>query len=117
MAAAMTDDELAVLVERLNQFEAADVHEALSQIDARAIGGRSAGPSDAVAASGALPFGSASPGIFVGRLDSDRYRLRITASEITGAVYDEFELPADGLRALVDALVGALRGHGASEAP
>lgn len=110
----LTEDELKALQDRLNVFEAHDVHAALQRMEARPLGGHDV--DTGTVASGPLDFGSMEPGVLVYRLDRGKVRVRITVSEMTGGYYDELEVSDATVRGLVDALVARLGDEGAPRA-
>ncbi|MBV9950160.1 MAG: hypothetical protein JOZ69_25190 [Myxococcales bacterium] len=95
----LSDAELIALQNDLNKFAPGDVREAIEQQPCSRPGAGASGP---------LTFGSVEPGVLIYRLDPDVVRLRVTATDMTGGLYEEFEFSDDGLRAFVRGVVEQL---------
>lgn len=106
----LSDSELKALEATLNRFEPTEVREALNRVGHKATSADSANAT----ASGPLDFGSIPAGVLVYRGENGVARLRVTVTEMTGAFYDEFELPDARLAALVRTAVETLRGSRAN---
>jgi hypothetical protein len=102
----LTDDEARAIADALNRYAPHAVHEALDAMSDRLLRKADAGPN--AVASGPLDFGAVAPGVLVYRTDARTVRMRITVAEMTGGVYDDFELPPDLFRKLVAELLDAL---------
>jgi hypothetical protein len=111
----LTDAEAKALADALNKYEPKDIHDALDAMADRGL--RSSAPGAGEVASGPLDFGSVEPGVLIYRTDAQTVRMRLTVAEMTGGMYDDFEMPPDAFRQLVAALLETLRKRHAPHAP
>ncbi|MGD0673930.1 MAG: hypothetical protein ABSC94_00840 [Polyangiaceae bacterium] len=100
----LRDDELKAIQDELNKYEPKDIRLALD--GKHPLRGAEA-RTDSIA-SGPLDFGSVQPGVLIYRLEPGRVHIRITDAEMTGAFYDDLEVPDASVRALASALAATL---------
>jgi hypothetical protein len=100
----LTADEALHFQTALDKYEPKDVHDALDGIDEAPLDGSEA----STAASGPLVAGDGGPGVEVGTIEGGRVRLRVAYTDMSGAVYDELEMPAARFRGLVAKLLAFL---------
>jgi hypothetical protein len=100
----LTEDEALAFEKALDRYDPKDVHDALDGIDERTVDGSEASTS----ASGPLIAGGGSPGVAVSAVDGGRVLLRVNYVNMSGAIYDELEMPAARFRRLAAKLLAAL---------
>jgi hypothetical protein len=108
----MTDDETLKLQHALNKYEPKDVYSSLDALDGRLT----RGPKMSAVALGPS-VGGGEPGALIYELDEGRVRLRVTVADISGAFYEELEMPAANLEDLVAAMLATLEREKSAKAP
>jgi hypothetical protein len=107
----MTDDDALELQEALNKYEPKDVYASLDSLDGRLT----RGPKASAVALG--PSVAGGEGALIYKLDTGRVRLRITVADMSGAFYEELEMPAPNLGDLVKAMLATLEEEKAPKTP
>jgi hypothetical protein len=109
----LTADEAQAFQKALDRYDPKDVHDALDAIDERTIDGAEG----STAASGPLIGGGEAPGVAVSAIAGGRVLLRVHYSDMSGAIYDELEMPAARFRHLAAKLLAVLDAEKAPRSP